>query len=63
MGKKNHEKSINSLQQKIIEHQQKIDMELRKDYLDLELIRHWQSHCDDDLQDLIADELESITSS
>jgi L-ribulose-5-phosphate 3-epimerase UlaE len=42
MGKKNHEKSINSLQQRITEHQQKIDMELLKDYPDLGLIRHWQ---------------------
>jgi L-ribulose-5-phosphate 3-epimerase UlaE len=42
MGKKNHEKSINSLKQRIIEHQQKIDMELLKDYPDLGLIRHWQ---------------------
>jgi L-ribulose-5-phosphate 3-epimerase UlaE len=42
MGKKNHEKSINSLNQRIIEHQQKIDMELLKDYPDLGLIRHWQ---------------------
>jgi len=42
MGKKNHEKSINSLKQRIIEHQQKIDVELLKDYPDLGLIRHWQ---------------------
>jgi L-ribulose-5-phosphate 3-epimerase UlaE len=42
MGKKNHEKSINSLQQRIIEHQQKIDTELQKDYPDMGLIRHWQ---------------------
>ncbi|MCA6501294.1 MAG: hypothetical protein ACK6CP_18065 [Pseudanabaena sp.] len=42
MGKKNHEKSINSLKQRIIEHQQKIDMELLKDYPDLGLIHHWQ---------------------
>ncbi|MEI6430396.1 MAG: hypothetical protein WCO45_18730 [Pseudanabaena sp. ELA607] len=42
MGKKNHEKSINSLKQRVIEHQQKIDIELLKDYPDLGLIRHWQ---------------------
>jgi len=42
MGKKNHEKSINSLQQRIVEHQQKIDIELLKDYPDLGLIKHWQ---------------------
>lgn len=42
MGKKNHEKSINSLQQRIIEHQQKIDTELLKDSPNLGLIRHWQ---------------------
>ncbi|MEE3720044.1 hypothetical protein V2H45_25225 [Tumidithrix elongata RA019] len=42
MGKKNHEKSINSLQKRIIEHQQKIDIELQKDYPDLGLIHHWQ---------------------
>jgi len=42
MGSKNHEKSINSLKQRIIEHQQKIDVELLKDYPDLGLIRHWQ---------------------
>ncbi len=42
MGKKNHEKSINSLQQRVIEHQQKIDAELQKDYPDIGLIRHWQ---------------------
>ena len=42
MGKKNHEKSINSLQQRIIEHRRKVDTELLKDYPDLGLIRHWQ---------------------
>ncbi|PZV11040.1 MAG: hypothetical protein DCF20_20265 [Pseudanabaena sp.] len=42
MGKKNHEKSINSLKQRIIEHQQKIDIELLKDYPDLGLTCHWQ---------------------
>jgi hypothetical protein len=42
MGKKNHEKSINSLKQRIIEHQQKIDIELQKTYPDLGLIHHWQ---------------------
>jgi peptidoglycan hydrolase CwlO-like protein len=42
MGKKNHEKSISSLQQRIVEHQQKIDAERQKDYPDTGLIRHWQ---------------------
>lgn len=87
MGKKNHEKSINSLQQRIIEHQplstliaelgvecQKVLMLLHQlqlpslsDRQKVDLLAelnasiiHLQSHCDDELQELIADELESI---
>lgn len=43
MGKKNHEKSIRSLNQRITEHQVKISRELEKDYPDQGLIRHWQT--------------------
>lgn len=43
MGKKNHEKSIRSLNQRIAEHQVKISRELEKDYPDQGLIRHWQT--------------------
>ena len=42
MGKKNHEKSIRSLNQRIVEHQEKVSRELEKDFPDQGLIRHWQ---------------------
>ncbi len=85
MGKKNHEKSINTIAitnptlntliaelgvecQRVITlvHQLQLPniSDLQKVDVLAELnasIIHLQSHCDDDLQELIADELESIT--
>jgi hypothetical protein len=42
MGKKNHKKAIRSLNQRIIEHQEKIRMETGKENPDLGLIQHWE---------------------
>ncbi len=42
MGKKNHQKAINSLNQRILEHQAKIQTEREKDYPDVGLIHHWE---------------------
>jgi hypothetical protein len=42
MGKKNHRKTIRSLTQRIIEHQQKIQLELGRDAPDRGLIAHWE---------------------
>ncbi|MEB3294349.1 MAG: hypothetical protein VKJ24_14415 [Synechococcales bacterium] len=42
MGNKNHRKSIRSLTQRIEEHQEKIRLELEKDYPDQGLVNHWQ---------------------
>lgn len=41
MGKKNHKKAIQSLTQRIAEHQEKIRLELEKDAPDQGLINHW----------------------
>ena len=43
MGKKNHKKVIRSLMKRITEHQDKIRLELKKDFPDEGLIRHWES--------------------
>ncbi len=42
MGNKNHRKTIRSLTQRIIEHQQKIQIELEKGTPDHGLIAHWE---------------------
>ncbi|NEQ45072.1 MAG: hypothetical protein F6K00_16515 [Leptolyngbya sp. SIOISBB] len=42
MGKRHHQKAINSLQMRIREHEAKIQIELEKDLPDQGLIRHWQ---------------------
>ena len=42
MGKKNHRKTIRSLTDRILEHQEKIELELRREMPDKGLIRHWQ---------------------
>jgi peptidoglycan hydrolase CwlO-like protein len=42
MGKKNHQKAINSLNQRIFEHQAKIQSEQARDYPDEGLIHHWE---------------------
>ncbi|BAY94422.1 MULTISPECIES: hypothetical protein [unclassified Tolypothrix] len=42
MGKKHHKKAIDSLTQRIIEHREKIRLELGKDFPDEGLIRHWE---------------------
>ena len=42
MGKKNHKKAIQSLEKRIIEHQEKIKSELAKENPDRGLINHWQ---------------------
>ncbi|MGG6238834.1 hypothetical protein ACQ4N7_09350 [Nodosilinea sp. AN01ver1] len=42
MGKKNHRKTIRSLQRRIEEHLEKIELERQKDFPDLGLIRHWE---------------------
>ncbi|BAZ31509.1 hypothetical protein NIES4074_39820 [Cylindrospermum sp. NIES-4074] len=41
MGKKHHKKAIDSLTQRITEHQEKIKLELEKDFPDEGLIKHW----------------------
>jgi hypothetical protein len=43
MGKKNHRKTIRSLQRRIEDHQKKIRLERQKDFPDLGLIRHWKA--------------------
>lgn len=42
MGKKNHKKAIQSLQKRIAEHENKIQLELTKENPDRGLINHWQ---------------------
>lgn len=42
MGKKNHRKTIRSLTDRILEHQDKIELELKREIPDDGLIRHWQ---------------------
>ena len=42
MGNKNHKKAIRSLNRRIAEHQDKIRLELEKDFPDEGLIGHWQ---------------------
>ena len=42
MGKKNHRKTIRSLNDRILEHRDKIELELRRELPDDGLIRHWQ---------------------
>lgn len=42
MGKKHFKKAIASWESRIAEHQQKIRLELEKDYPDQGLISHWQ---------------------
>ena len=42
MGKKNHRKTIRSLTDRILEHREKIALELRREMPDRGLIRHWQ---------------------
>ncbi|BAY97278.1 hypothetical protein NIES37_12160 [Tolypothrix tenuis PCC 7101] len=42
MGKKHHKKAIVSLNQRIVEHQEKIRLESAKDFPDEGLIRHWE---------------------
>jgi peptidoglycan hydrolase CwlO-like protein len=43
MGKSHFKKAILSLQARIDEHQEKIKLELEKDYPDQGLIKHWQT--------------------
>ena len=42
MGKKNHRKTIRSLTDRILEHREKIALELRRETPDRGLIRHWE---------------------
>jgi hypothetical protein len=42
MGKKNHKKTIRSLTQRIIEHQEKIRLEYEREHPDQGLIWHWE---------------------
>jgi peptidoglycan hydrolase CwlO-like protein len=42
MGHKNHKKAIDSLNKQIAKHQEKIKLELEKDFPDQGLIRHWE---------------------
>ncbi len=42
MGKKHHKKAIDSLTQRITEHQEKIRLESDKDFSDYNLIKHWE---------------------
>jgi hypothetical protein len=42
MGKKNHKKAIQSLEKRIVEHQNKIQLKLLKENPDQGLIKHWQ---------------------
>jgi hypothetical protein len=43
MGKKNHRKTIRSLNMRISEHQEKIRREYAKNLPDEGLIRHWET--------------------
>ena len=43
MGKSHFKKAISSLQARVDEHQEKIRLELNKDYPDQGLIRHWET--------------------
>jgi hypothetical protein len=43
MGKRNHRKTIHSLEMRIREHQGKINLERQKDLPNLGLIRHWET--------------------
>ncbi|AFZ57761.1 hypothetical protein H6G54_16795 [Anabaena cylindrica FACHB-243] len=42
MGNKNHNKAIESFLKQIAKHQEKIKLELEKDFPDLGLIKHWE---------------------
>ncbi|NJL88662.1 MAG: hypothetical protein HC916_01810 [Coleofasciculaceae cyanobacterium SM2_1_6] len=42
MGKQNHRKAIQSLEKRIVEHREKIRLELLKETPDLGLIKHWE---------------------
>jgi hypothetical protein len=42
MGKGHFKKAISSLQERIAEHQEKIRLELNKDFPDQGLIHHWE---------------------
>jgi hypothetical protein len=42
MGKKNHRKAVRSLTQRVQEHQEKIRLQLERDYPDQGLIYHWE---------------------
>lgn len=42
MGKKNHRKTIDSLNRRITEHREKIRLEYKKERPDLGLIQHWE---------------------
>ncbi|NJL01438.1 MAG: hypothetical protein HC838_02720 [Spirulinaceae cyanobacterium RM2_2_10] len=42
MGKRNHRNAIRSLEQRIIEHQEKIGVEQQKENPDSGLIAHWE---------------------
>jgi hypothetical protein len=42
MGRKNNRKSIRSLTERIVEHEQKIELELERDSPDYGLINHWR---------------------
>lgn len=42
MGKSHFKKAISSLESRIAEHQDKIKLELEKDFPDMGLISHWE---------------------
>jgi|APLow6443716910_1056828.scaffolds.fasta_scaffold41099_2 hypothetical protein len=42
MGKSHFKKAIASLEERIYEHQEKIRLELKKEFPDLGLIKHWE---------------------
>jgi len=42
MGKSHFKKAISSLESRIAEHQEKIKLELEKDFPDQGLINHWE---------------------
>ncbi|MGF1569277.1 MAG: hypothetical protein ACFCVD_14620 [Nodosilinea sp.] len=42
MGKKNHRKTVSSLQRRIEEHLEKIRLERQRDFPDSGVIRHWE---------------------
>jgi hypothetical protein len=43
MGKKNHRKTIRSLQRRIDEHREKVRIERQRGFPDLGLIHHWEA--------------------